>query len=386
LKVLFLTPWYPANDNPTQGVFVREFARAAQLYTDVEVLHLAGPDRESRGRLWHVEEDSDPEQTQGIPTFRLRHREVGIPGVSYALSLGVVFAAARRLSSRGFRPQIIHAHVYSSGIAALMLGRLFGAPVVLSEHSTVFARKLLSKRQIWTARRVFRSADAVLPVSDHLRQSIQSLGLRRPFRVVPNVVDTELFRLAEGPRATRPSPATKRILFVGLLDSKHKKGVPFLLDALAKLAGRRRDWHLDIVGDGPARDEYARRAADLRLSDRITFHGQLPKRAVAERVRQAAFLVLPSLWETFSVVCAEALCAGVPVLSTRCGGPEEFVTPEFGMLVPAGDSEALYAGLIEMLDGLDRFDPKVLSSYALRRFAPDVVGRQLYDVYRDCVS
>ncbi len=188
------------------------------------------------------------------------------------------------------------------------------------------------------------------------------------------------------PFPPRAPSAIKRILFVGLLDSKHKKGIPYLLDALAKLEGRRQDWHLDIVGDGPARGEYALRASKLGLSARITFHGQQPKRAVAEQMRQAAFLVLPSLRETFSVVSAEALCSGLPVLSTRCGGPEEFVGPEFGRLVPAGDSEALFVGLMDMLDGLGRFDPVALSAYAAGRFGPDVVGKQLYEIYRDCLS
>jgi glycosyltransferase involved in cell wall biosynthesis len=385
LRVLCVTPWYPTAENPTQGVFVRELVRAAQQYADVEVLHLAGPDREAKTRLWHLETETNPELTQEIPTYRVRYRQFRFPGISYVLSLLAVVSAARRIRSRNFRPEIIHAHVYSSGDSALLLGRLFGARVVISEHSTIFPRKGLTKRAARAARRVFRRADAVLPVSDHLMRSIQSLGLRGPFRVVPNVVDTSLFRVAEVSRAPRAS-SSKHILFVGLLDAKHKKGVPFLLDALAQVATRRRDWHLDMVGDGPARDDYQRRAVELGISQNVTFHGELPKRAVAEKYRQAAFLVLPSLWETFSVVCAEALCAGVPVLSTRCGGPEEFVTPECGILVPAGDSGALCAGIMEMLDGLERFDPRFLSTYGSRRFAPDVVGKQLDDIYRECLS
>jgi glycosyltransferase involved in cell wall biosynthesis len=386
LKVLFVSPWYPTAETPTLGVFVREFARAAQLYADVDVLHLAGKSREEKGGFWRLEEDTDAEHTQGVPTHRVFHRQVPLPGLSSALALGAAYAGARRIAERGFRPDVIHGHVYTSGLASLLLGRTFGAPVVLSEHSTAFARKELTTGQAWKARYVFRSADAVLPVSDHLRESIESLGLRREFRIVPNVVDTSLFRMAEVPRPPRPASGAKSILFVGLLDATHKKGVPFLLEALAKLAGQRRDWHLDVVGDGPARDSYVRRAAELGISKNIAFHGELPKRAVAEKIRQAAFLVLPSLWETFSVVCAEALCAGVPVLATRSGGPEEFVTRESGIIVPAGDSEALFAGLMEMLDGFERFDPEKLSVYGFGRFAPEVVGKQLHDIYRACLQ
>jgi glycosyltransferase involved in cell wall biosynthesis len=214
---------------------------------------------------------------------------------------------------------------------------------------------------------------------------MESVGVQARYRIVPNVVDTVIFHARPGFRPIRDPSTVKRILFVGILDPTHNKGVPFLLEALVKLSGRRRDWHLDIVGDGPARETYAGRVDALGLSGRITFHGLLTKPCVAERMRQAAFLVLPSLCETFSVVSAEAIGSGIPVLATRCGGPEEFVTPDVGSLVPAGDSEALCAGLAAMLDGLERYNPQALAAYASRRFSPEAVGRELDQVYRECL-
>jgi glycosyltransferase involved in cell wall biosynthesis len=110
--------------------------------------------------------------------------------------------------------------------------------------------------------------------------------------------------------------------------------------------------------------EYEQAAAILSIAERITFHGMKSKQEVAEFMRQADLFVLPSLFETFSIVTAEALSTGIPVLATRCGGPEEFVNEDVGLVVPPGDEEALCKGLDYMMDNLEKFNPNKISSYA----------------------
>jgi glycosyltransferase involved in cell wall biosynthesis len=73
---------------------------------------------------------------------------------------------------------------------------------------------------------------------------------------------------------------------------------------------------------------------------------------------------------------------GRPVLSTRCGGPEEFITPAVGRLIEAGSVDALLEGLDWMLDHFREFDPESIHQYAVRRFAPTVVAAQILEVYR----
>ena len=87
LRVLFVTSWYPSDHQSVQGVFVREHAKAVQLYDDVAVLHLVGHDRRMGG-IMRMEKVRDPALTEGIPTYRAWHRLLPIPSVSYpALSL-----------------------------------------------------------------------------------------------------------------------------------------------------------------------------------------------------------------------------------------------------------------------------------------------------------
>lgn len=377
LKVLFVTSWYPTKEQPVGGIFVREHAKAVQLYDDVVVLHLAGP-RPGLRRTWELEMEPDSALIEGIPTYRLWYRRLPVPKTSFLIRVWGTFAAIRKLKENGFNPDIIHANVYDSAAAVLPAVRLYHIPFVVTEHWSGFPRRLLGRLDAWAARIAFGSAGIVIPVSHILKRSIEDYGIRARFHVVPNVVDTDLFHPGERPRS---SGDVKKLLFVGLLDHAHIKGVPYLLQSLSALKRKRSDWHLDIVGDGPARKEYERMVEDLGLKDNVTFLGLKPKWAVAELMRSATLFVLPSVTETFGVVAAEALASGTPVLATRCGGPEEFVTTEVGELVPPRDPVALAQGINRILESIERFDSQKISEYAVRQFGRSVVGLKLHQLY-----
>jgi L-malate glycosyltransferase len=222
----------------------------------------------------------------------------------------------------------------------------------------------------------FRWASAVLPVSYALQKAIERYGIHAHFQVIPNVADTTLFFPSSH---VRKDGNPKRILFVGKL--VEVKGLPDLLHALVRLRGKRDDWHLDIVGNGDARAEYERLALNLRLCDKVSFHGLKTKQEVAEFMQQSDLFVLSSLYETFSAPAAEALACGTPVLATRCGGPEEFVIKDVGLLVPPGDPDTLCEGLDYMLDNLNLYSCRRISEYAIERFSAECVGAQLHGVY-----
>jgi glycosyltransferase involved in cell wall biosynthesis len=92
--------------------------------------------------------------------------------------------------------------------------------------------------------------------------------------------------------------------------------------------------------------------------------------------------VLPSLVETFSVPAVEALATGIPVLATSCGGPEEFIAQQVGLLVPPGDANALCAGIDYMFDNLHRYSERAISEYAKECFSPEVVGARVHGIYQ----
>lgn len=379
LKVLVVTNWYPTKQYPARAVWVREFAKAAAMYADVRVLHCAGPDR-ALTRYWRIEQETDQGLTEGIPVYRTCYRPGRIRQFTYLIYLRGMLRAFRYVVQEGFRPDIIHVHVYDAGGPAVVMGRLNHIPVVVSEHFSSFPRRSLGRLDLLKAWLAFRGANLVFPVSQALQRAIEEYGIRARFQVIPNTADTRLF----SPSPTRDNGETKRLLLVGQVTAI--KGIPYLLHALSHLRQKRDDWRLDIVGDGDRRLEYERLAADLELCDKVTFHGLKPRAQVAEFMRRAHLFVLSSLCETFSVPAIEALAAGTPVLATRCGGPEEFITRDVGYLVPPADEGILYEGLHYMLNNLHSYSSQQISQYALERFSPEVVGAKLHVIYQSLTS
>jgi len=382
LKVLFITPWYPTKEQQVEGLFVQEHAKAVQLYDDVVVLHCS----ESYSNLrqsWRMQQETDKSLTEGIPTYRSCYRPFPIPKIRYLIYLCTVFKAFRRIVSQGFRPHIIHAHIYEVGVPAVLIGKLYRIPVVITEHFSQFPRKIIGGIEKCKAKFAFEGADIVLPVSNFLQKAIEGYGIRARFQVVPNVVDPDLFNPGSSSEAKE---RLKYVLFVGSLDLSYNKGVHYLLHAVALLREHRDDWFLDIVGDGPAREEYEHMVEDLALSDRVTFHGLKTKEEVAGFMRKADIFVLPSLFETFSVVTAEALATGLSVLATRSGGPEEFITDDVGLLVSPGDAKALCEGLDFILDNFPLASRKHIHHYAKGLFSPTVVGAKLHKTYQSLKS
>ena len=380
LKVPFITNWYPSRAEPLKAIWAREHAKSVLLHDDVVVLHCVGPEAKLN-ELWRVEVENDDELLEGVPTWRMRYRHSPIPKATYFVYLWSIFQVFKHIVREGFRPDIIHVHVYDAGAPAVFVARLNRIPVVVAEHFSSFSQTVLGPVDLAKAWLAFRWADRVLPVSHALQDAIERYGFRARFEVIPNIADTGLFF---PPTEVRSDPDVKRIVFVGQLAPV--KGIPFLLNAAALLRCKRVDWHLDIVGDGKERMAYERRAADLKLGDMVTFQGSRSRAEVAEFMRQADLFVLPSLAETFSAPAAEALACGTPVLSTRCGGPEEFIVEDVGFLVPSGDANALFQGLDYMLNNLHLYSRQWISQYARERFSPEVVGAQLHALYRSLIG
>ena len=117
------------------------------------------------------------------------------------------------------------------------------------------------------------------------------------------------------------------------------------------------------------------------MADRVSFLGAVPPAEVPGLLARVDLMVVASHHETFCVVAAEALMAGVPVVATRCGGPECTVGEGDGMLVPPRNPAALASALVETVEHLRSYEPADIAARAAARFAGPAVARQLGQVY-----
>lgn len=378
LTILFITPWYPTDTNNIGGIFVQEYAKAVQKFADVNVLHFQGSDPHLEAS-WQLKQTENEKLWRGIRTYQLAYRRAFLPKVSVLMRAWALIQCYRQINRNGFSPDIIHAHVFRVALPVLLLSKLFRLPLIISEHSSNFQRRTLSKSEQIEVRLAYRRADYVLPVSRALQKAIEAYKVRATYRVVPNVVDTTVFYYRE--RSNMQVHQKKRFLSVGIMHDNKIKGIALLIHAFAQLKGKQNDCELILIGDGPAREKYKNLVHKLEISQNVHFLGAQSKVEIAQEMHIADTVVISSLYETFSVVAAEALCCGTPVLSTRCGGPESFVTNEVGLLVERDDILALCDGLDFMANHADTFNRRKIATYASSLFSREAISQQLNEIY-----
>jgi len=140
------------------------------------------------------------------------------------------------------------------------------------------------------------------------------------------------------------------------------------------------------VAGGSFYRAYERDAAAVRdlvhalgVRDRVDFLGEVAPNDVAALMRRSALLVVPSRRETFSLVTAEALASGTPVVATRCGGPEEILTEETGQLTEVDDAAGLAIAIESTLNR--SYDRAALRRYAVDRFGCGAAAERLGRLY-----
>ena len=268
----------------------------------------------------------------------LRGPKSPVKALGYLLETGVL---ARCLAEAGAR----HIHVHFANPAATVAWLLCAADRFSFSLSVHGPDEFCNQREDLFAEKA-REATFVRAISSFCAsQTKRALphAMWHKVAVARLGVDTAVY-------APRPEPgnAEPRILCVGRLCSA--KAQHLFLDALAGLDATAAPWRATLVGDGPDRETLVRRAAELGLAQRVEFTGALGQDRVRELYRQADIFVLPSFAEGLPVVLMEAMAMGLPCLSTRIAGIPELIEDDVsGLLVPAGDTEALGHALARLL-------------------------------------
>ena len=283
---------------------------------------------------------------------------------------------------------IVHAHTaYPDGAAAVVLAQRLGWPLVITEHSS-FVEKIISVPVLRDRYEgALATAHAVLAVSDMLAQELRTAFPAQAMKiaVLPNAVPIDLFR-------SRPldERVADELLFVGY--RKASKGIENILRAVALAHERRPGITLRLLGRSPDEATEGRwqdLAAELGISDVVTFEPSVDRAGIAAAMARASLFVHPSPRETFGVVAVEALAAGLPIVATDSGGVSEILGPkpdEVGALVAVDDPAALAEAIVRTLERRASFDPVVLRASVERRFGAAHVTERLLVIYRQALG
>jgi glycosyltransferase involved in cell wall biosynthesis len=252
-------------------------------------------------------------------------------------------------------PDLVHAHFWMSGLAALSATRDLDVPVVQTFHALGVTKRRFQGRsdtsppvRIRMERALARDVDRVIATStDEVTELLRLGALRRRITVVPSGVDVEQFS-PDGPTAERTD--RPRVLCIGRLVPR--KGFDTVIRALAAVP----DAELVIAGGSaelagdPEANRLLRLAERFGVADRVRLVGAVPRPDMPALLRSADVVVCTPWYEPFGIVPLEAMACGVPVIASAVGGfLDTVVDGATGTLVPPRRPDRLASAIRKLL-------------------------------------
>lgn len=372
MKVLFISSWFPNKIEPTNGNFVQRHAEATALLNDVEILHSIGDFNQKETYIL------DDNIINGIRTLVVYYKNSRNPVQNFYRRM----KAYKMGFSKMKKPDVVHANVmHNSMLFAVYLKKKFKIPYVITEHWTAFqenASDSLGFVGNFIAKIIGNNASKILPVCERLERGIRNNGVKTPIEIIPNVVDTDVFKLR--------NEDGKRAKFLHISSLTYMKNIPAILDVFLKLHKNGYDFELSIGGDGDTKP-IADFVNSNNLSHKIKFFGTLSHAEVANKMRDHDAFVLFSRYENQPCVISESMSCGLFVFSSDVGGISEFFPDKFGVLIEKEDSEGLYKAVENYLQYKTEVAPvDEMHDYALKTFGKKAISEKFDKNYREVLQ
>lgn len=384
IKVLIIPSWYPSENNPIQGVFFKEQAEALNEYIDVAVLNLNKLTLRNPRNIIKSKRDNVVYENNLLTSYK--DYVNWFPKINLftnKLYKYNIIREYKKIIAKFGKPDIIHAHVtYPAGYGAKIISEEFGIPFVVTEHATFF--ETIVKKYKNSATSVLEKANEFIAVSFPLKEKIINSG-RNNCKVIPNFIHVDKFDKEVN---IKKWEFKDKFNLVNISLMTDKKGIINLLKSLKKIEMKynRKNIHLHIIGDGPQKSKYEEFAKEININNFCTFYGMMKNNKVADFLNKCDALVISSKIETFGVVGIEAMAAGLPVIATICGGPEDYVTSQTGILVEKENVNSLTNGIINLIDNYQNYDSKLIKQYIKDNFSKEAVSMQLINLYKDILD
>lgn len=382
---LWLASWYPNALTPFDGDFIQRHARAASLFKKIIILH--------------VKKDTDASITDDVKevvssTGNLTEiiiyyhpMKTGIRFLDKIISANKYKNTYRSILKKYFKsygkPDIIHVQVaMKAGLQAMHIKKVKHIPYILTEHwsgyyaeaaENIYNTGWLQKR---LTRSILKNASIVLPVAKSLEAAIKRL-INVKTRVIPNVVNTSLFFI-------KPQQKEK-FRFIHVSTMVYTKNAEGIISAARLLADEGVDFELIMIGNKSS--DLIKLAGDLKLLDKhIFFKGEVSYEQVAQEMQSSSAFIMFSRYESLPCVILEALCCGLPVISSDVGGISEVINNKNGILVYSENILQLKDAMKEMISAYASYNKDAIATEAAEKYNYHTVGRQISDIYQQFIK
>jgi glycosyltransferase involved in cell wall biosynthesis len=368
MKVLFISSWYPNSTDPLKGIYVKKHAQAIKAAgAEIEVLAVTV----SPGPFFKVKIDTFMDEN-GIKTHKIEFNSwfYKFIHLDIFIQYGFLKQLYYKRIKKNFAPDIIHSNVlYPAAIMGYKLAKKEKLPHIITEHWSKVDKFFNKSLYAGSGKKAYNSAKYVTAVSDFLRKSLgKHFEDPAKIKVVPNVVDTEIFSF-------KPKATNSKLTFCCVAHWGGVKRPDLIFNALEKFSKQSsKPVVLNVIGEGPLLEELKK----SKWNFEIHYLGNRQRKELAEQLQSADYFLHASDMETFSIVIAEALATGTPVLASNAGAIPELIKKENGLLC-YNDVENWTKGISDITNA--KFDHQKISDNA-QNFNLKKVGDRFLELYR----
>jgi glycosyltransferase involved in cell wall biosynthesis len=370
MNILIFTKTFPETKEDWRGIYVREQAEALASEHTVTVV-----------KCKYDNNDFNPFFKFRIETTQCHPFKYFTITVSKSFSVYnqfnyiVTLYFALKKIIRQNRPEIIHCHfTYPPGVVAWLIKLRTGIPYIITEHTRLSKtfRSIFHKKLSLIA---LRNANSVIAVSTFFKKEILAEKVHT-VTVIPNTIDVNRFHTA----VKKSDPFI--IGFLGALYDQNK-GLDILLSACSDLPF---NFLLKIGGPGSLHEFFKDNSLREKLEGKIIRVEYIDKLLVNQFYSDINLLALPSHYETFGLVLIEAMAAGIPVVATKSGGPEDIVNENTGILTDIGDPLSMREAIIKIHSDYYKYDSEDIRRYVILKFGFETFLKSINIIYQSCLS
>lgn len=380
MKVLVVPTWYPTGEDKLMGNYHKEFTEALNEFGVEANMLFIDRQRLSKPFKYFFSNKKELEQEENYRVYK--YKMLNWAPISFKIQqkmyLNKLKKAYKNYVKIEGKPDIIHAHVtVPAGYAACKLGKKYNIPVIVTEHCAKLERFFEDGQFKKYGEFVLKNSQ-YSTVSNYMKKYMQQHTDN--CIVLPNLVDTSIFNNNKKRRLEK----TFRLVSVcALRDGKKIDNIFMAMSNMIKKGNK--NIHLDVVGDGFFEDYYKQQCKDLKLERYVSFLGRKTKEEISEILIKEHALIISSEIESFAIPGIEALASGIPVISTKCLGPEEYINNKCGALCEVNDIPSLVSAIEKVQKNYDKYDPKYLKSVA-KKFSKEEIIPNAIKIYNKLIK
>ena len=379
MHILILPSGYPTKEEPLRSIFFKEQAVALK-----EGGHKVGVIYSETRRITNINYRNFKQNhfqisfnnEDGVNTVRLHGWNILMMRNFLGVNLWVkqTVKLYEKYIERYRKPDIIHVHCgLYGGLAAKVIKDKYSIPYIITEHSSSILTNLINEYNNKILRVAYNNSNKLISVGEKLKLSMKDYT-DNDILVIPNIVNTDGFKIDK-------SYKREKFRFLTVAYLKENKRIDLIIEVFSKLKEKYNNIELFIGGDGPERSNIEEIIDGNNLNKDVSLLGKVSREDLPRVMSDSDCFVLPSLYETFGVVYIEALACGIPIIATKCGGPEDFFNDKLGYMINIDNLNELYDAMEKMLNKTYNFNSEYMSNYIKSKFSKEVIVKELENVY-----